>query len=448
MPLSSRSPSPPSSPSAEGLDSLTQPTATKVTNRQYPRSFTLPSPVESLYRVPGPNSPASSDSDDEQEPPDLVVQADPKENTQSDDDDDKEDEFHAYFMRSQEHRQKIFLQDESERNHQFHESEVARGKEWKRTYIFDEKMKQWSTKSQIEQIRGREEERAKRESQRVVAFRKAELQRWIAFEESMAKIMEQAYHEEYLEEIHYKGQEEMLLALYEHQAIELNQRTEDQIVWFKFMRGRYPPPDWRFEPLYVLQEASPITEIPDSVEHNMNKQQGRFAISKRMQEIFDRSQERRAEAFRNGAKGRNYTFTIKEAKREAKFEKAQQKRKETFDEAELLRESRFEEAQQQRESEFEANERKREDDFNKNEVERNDQARKARESRAQQFQPIMLKLQQQCMDDEKDRMKDLELLGEELITSRERGLPLSHDKFPRRHLHRWLWPPVKRDFSI
>ncbi|KAG6870213.1 hypothetical protein C0992_000689, partial [Termitomyces sp. T32_za158] len=151
----------------------------------------------------------------------------------------------------------------------------------------------------------------------------------------------------------------------------------------------------------------------------------------------------RAEAFQDGAKERNYTFTINEAKRWAEFVKVQQKRKERFDKAEDSRETEFEKAQRQRESEFQNNERKREDDFLKSEVERNDRAREEREERAQNFQWIMSKLQQRCIDNGEGRLKELELLAEELMTSREQGSTLNLRKLPRRSLDRSLWSVVR-----
>ncbi|KAG6863358.1 hypothetical protein C0993_011860, partial [Termitomyces sp. T159_Od127] len=181
--------------------------------------------------------------------------------------------------------------------------------------------------------------------------------------------------------------------------------------------------------------ALPTPKTMDNVRVECNK----------MQEMFDQSQELRAKTFEKGARERNFTFTINEAKRETKFVEVQQKRKEIFDEAEDSRESEFEEAQQRRESEFWANERKREDEFDKNEMERNDRARKAQENRGRQFQAIMSELLQECRDEEEGRLKELELLGEELITSREKGLPLNHEKFTRRVLGRGEWPLVKRD---
>ncbi|KAG6883708.1 hypothetical protein C0992_008040, partial [Termitomyces sp. T32_za158] len=293
-------------------------------------------------------------------------------------------------------------------------------------------MTQWSTKPQIEQFRGREEERFRRDIQRSLAFQTAEYQRWTALELSMTTIIYQSDAEEDLEEIYFKRQEDMLLALYKHQAIQLNQRTEDRLDYLgstledlspilsssesqaQTARAIFKGP--------FIQKALPVPKVADSDQRNMHKRQGHFFDLKRMQEMFECSQELRAEAFQKGGKERNYTFTINEAKREAEFVKVQQKRKELFDEAEGSRESEFDKAQRQRESEFQTNERKREDDFHRDEMERNDQAREERDGRAQLFQSTMLKLQQRCIDNEGGRLKELERLEEELMASREQGL--------------------------
>ncbi|KAG6881281.1 hypothetical protein C0993_002113, partial [Termitomyces sp. T159_Od127] len=167
----------------------------------------------------------------------------------------EEDESHPSFMRSQEQRQETFLQGESERDRQFHASEAGRDTgEFRRSTIFDEEMNQWSKKSQTEQIRGREEERFRREIRRSIAFRNAESFRWTALKLSVSYSMDQMYGEEDLEDIHFRH-EETLLALYERQAIQLDQRTEDQIVWFKFMRDRNTPFDWLAEEDEVLERG-------------------------------------------------------------------------------------------------------------------------------------------------------------------------------------------------
>ncbi|KAG6895948.1 hypothetical protein C0992_011377 [Termitomyces sp. T32_za158] len=396
--------------------------------------------MKSLFRTSSSPNPESLDSLTQPTSPDSNDQQDQERSTQSDG--VEEEKIEECFMRSQEWRQATFLQDESKRDHQFCALEVARNAgESKCSTTFDETMRQWSTKSRIEQIYGREKERFRSEILRSTAFWKAESHHILVFEMSMMDIMDQAYAEEDLEEIYFQRQENMLLALYERQAIELNHRTEDQVVWLKFMRDRNPPFDIRkmMAPGAALrgpfiQKALPIPKATHNVERDMHKRQAYLVVLKRMHDMFERSQEVRAESFQKGAKERHYTFTINEAKREAEFVKVQQKRKELFDKAEDLRESEFEKAQKQREFDFQANERKREEDFDKNEAGRNDRAsqRKARETREQQFQSMMSKLQQECIYHEEGRLEELELLGKELIRSREQGLPLSREKFPRR----------------
>ncbi|KAG6878866.1 hypothetical protein C0992_007071 [Termitomyces sp. T32_za158] len=448
LPSSSKSPS--SSPHAKD-DSPSQPTSTESNDHQDRRISHSPSPSMSLFPSSTPN-PESLTSSTQPTSPDSNDEPEQEGSTQSDG--VEEDKLELNFMRSQERRQDTFLQDEGKRTHRFNASEAARNaEESKRSTTFGKKMKQWSTKSQTEQIHGREEERFQ-EIRRSTAFREAASHRLFVFEMSMRHIMDQTYAEEDLEEIHFKHREDMLLALYERQAIQLDQQTKDQLVWLGYMRHRKAH-DWRmaieddeerypatgFAPGVILRgplihKALPIPKVTDNVESDMHKRQGRFVVSMKMQEMFECSQELRAQLFQKGAKERNYTFTINEAKREAEFGKIQQNRKELFDEAEDLRESEFERVQEQRELEFQANERKREDDFDKNEAERNDRARKAQETRAQQFQSMMSKLQQLCIYNEEGRLKELELLGEELIMCREQGTSLSCERFPQRLLYR------------
>ncbi|KAG6894562.1 hypothetical protein C0992_005591 [Termitomyces sp. T32_za158] len=403
--------------------------------------------------------PTSAESDQQKQSLHMVEQGNPEGNTKTD---GGKDIFQPYFLSCQEQRQETFLQDENGRDCRFRASEAARDTgELKRSTIFDQKMNQWSRKSQVEQILGREEERFRREIWRSIAFQNAENQHWTAFKISMVAIIRQADAEEDLEEIYFKRQEDMLLLLYKCLAIQLHQRTEDQPEEDQFdYRGpmleavssassssssssseqQAYSPEGSSEGFTVraifkgpfIQKALPVPKVADNEQRNMHKHQGHFIDLKRVQEVFDCSQELRAGAFQRGAKERNYTFTINEARREAEFLKVQQKRKELFDEAEDLRETVFEKAQRQRESEFQTNERKREDDFHKNEVKRNDLAREEREDRVQLFQSIMSKLQQRCIDNEEERLTELELLEEELITFRKRGLSsLSLGKFPR-----------------
>ncbi|KAG6896304.1 hypothetical protein C0992_009170 [Termitomyces sp. T32_za158] len=402
--------------------------------------------------------PTSAESDQQKQSLHLVEQGNPEGNTQTD---GGEDKFQS-FLRCQEQRQETFLQDENGRDCQFWASEAARDTgELKRSTIFDQKMNQWSRKSQVEQILGREEERFRREIWRSIAFQNAEYQHWTAFKILMVAIIRQADAEEDLEEIYFKRQEDMLLLIYKCLAIQLHQRTEDQPEEDQFdyhspmleavsrasssLSGlqayRLPhSPEGSSEGFTVraifkgpfIQKALPVPKAADNDQRNMHIHQGRFIDLKRVKEVFDCSQELRAGAFQRGAKERNDTFTINEARREAEFLKVQQKRKELFDEAEDSRETEFDKAQRQRESEFQTNEQKREDDFHKNEVKRNDIAREEQEDRAQLFQSIMSKLQQRCIDNEEERLKELELLEEELITFRKRGLSsLSLGKFPR-----------------
>ncbi|KAG6880087.1 hypothetical protein C0992_006361 [Termitomyces sp. T32_za158] len=451
LPPSSRSPSFHSRPRAQD-DSPLQSTYTEYDDQQDTRIYQSPSPspspspsmrsllrassspdLESLNSLTEPTSLDSNDQQEEGGSPQL--------------DGVEEDNFEPYFMRSQKRRQDTFLQHESKRTHRFNASEATRNaEESKRSTKFDKKMKQWSKKSQVEQIRGREEERFNREIRRSTAFLEAENRHILAFEMSMMDIMGQAYAEDDLEESHFRHQEDMLLKLYERQAIQLNQRTEDQIVWFKFMRDTDFPFTWRRKPrlsglgLVGAGRTPTIGFAPAAIFEGPIIQKALPTPKAKpcivVLKIFEHSQELRAQTFQKGAKERHYTFTINEAKREAEFVKVQQKRKELFDKAEDLREYEFEKAQNQRRSEFRANERKREKDFDKNEAERNDRARKAQKTRAQDFQSIMSRLQQQFIHDEEERLKELELLGEELIMSREQAMPLSLEKFPRRSLNR------------
>ncbi|KAG6894666.1 hypothetical protein C0993_011046 [Termitomyces sp. T159_Od127] len=234
---------PPSSPlCAESLNSLIQPSTGHIDQQdtlisQSPSPMRSSSQTSSPPLLESPNSLTPSMSikfdDKEEQSPHLIEQGDPEGSTQSDG--VKEDKFDSSFMRSQKKRQNTFLRDERERKHRFLGSEAARGTqrcrgfyasktgELKRSDVFDQQMKQWSLKSQTEHIRGREEERFRREIQRSVAFRNAESQRRSMFNSFMQDFMDQAYAEEDLEEIHFKRQEDMLLVLYEHQAIQLNQ---------------------------------------------------------------------------------------------------------------------------------------------------------------------------------------------------------------------------------
>ncbi|KAG6894371.1 hypothetical protein C0992_006413 [Termitomyces sp. T32_za158] len=454
LPPSPKSSTFPFSHRAENLDSTSQSTSININDQPDLRISQPLSPsmrsLSSVSSSPNPESLTpytqwtSAESNDQQEQSLYLVEQGNREGR-------VEDEFQLYFMRSQEQRQEKFLWDESGRNRRFRASEAARDTgELKRSTIFDHKMTQWSTKSQIEQFRGREEEHSRRDIQRCLAFQTAEHQRWTALELSLTTIIHQADAEEGLEEIYFERQEDMLLALYERQAIQLNQRTEDQFVLFKLRRDSdYFTVVGDGEAARAIfkgpsiQRGLPVPKFADNDQRNMHKRQGHFFDFKRMQEMFECSQQLRAEAFQQGVKERNYTFTINEAKREAEFVNVQQKRKELFDEAEDSRESEFDKAQQQRESEFQTNERKREDDFLKSEVERNDRASEERDKRAQQFQSIMWKLQQRCIYNEEGRLKELELLGEELMMSREQGLSLNLRKFPRRSLDYSLWLEVK-----
>ncbi|KAG6887108.1 hypothetical protein C0992_000672 [Termitomyces sp. T32_za158] len=484
LPPSFKSSTVSSSPRAQNLECTSQPTSI-TSDDQLDMSISQPPSPSMRSRSwvsspPHPESftpctqPTSAESSDQQKQSlYLVEQGNLEGSTQTD---GVEDELQSYFMRSQEQRQETFLQDESGRDCRFRASEAARDTgELKRSTIFDQKMYQWSAKPQIEQIRGREEERFRRDSQRSFVFKTAEDQSWTAFEISMTTIIRQTDAQEDLEEIYFKRQEDMLLALYERQAIQLDQRIEDQIISFKFMqsievqvntvffardifnllkhitRGRLwvvrlvsdddSPEDFMARTIFkgpFIQRALPVPKVADNDQRNMHKWQGHFGNSKRMQDMFESSQGLILEAFQRGAKERNYTYTINEAKRETEFVKAQQKRKERFDKAEDSRESEFDKAQQQRESEFQTNERKREDDFYRVEMRRNGQAREERDDRAQLFQSIMSKLQQRCIDNEEEQLKELELLGEELMTSREQGLSLNLEKLPHRSLDRSL----------
>ncbi|KAG6880084.1 hypothetical protein C0992_006358 [Termitomyces sp. T32_za158] len=383
LPPSSKTSSSPSSPRAKD-NYPSQPTSTESIDQEDTRISQSPSPSrKSLFQASSSPNPESLNSLTQPTSPDSNDQQEQEGSARSDG--VEEEKFKQCFMRSQERRQATFLQDESKRAHRFRASEAARDAgESKRSTTFDETMKQWLTKSRIEQNYGREEERCRSEILRSTAFWKAESHHILVFEMSMMDIMDQAYAEEDLEEIYFQRQENMLLALYERQAIELNHRTEDQVVWLKFMRDRNPPFDIRKMMIgtSTRPESTSNTKATHNVERDMHKRQAYLVVLKRMHEMFERSQEVRAESFQKGAKERHYTFTINEAQREAKFVKVQQKRKELFDKAEDLRESEFEKAQKQREFDFQANERKREEDFNKNEAERNDRAsqRKARDS--------------------------------------------------------------------
>ncbi|KAG6863277.1 hypothetical protein C0993_012209, partial [Termitomyces sp. T159_Od127] len=205
---------PSSSPLRPGsLNNLMQPSTGYTDQQDLPISQS-PSPIRSLSQtfppsLESPNSlkrSMSIESDDQQEQsPHLVEQGDTEGTTQSDG--VEEDKFQSSFMRSQEQRQEAFLRDERDRDRRFRASEAARGTgrwrktrrirtseagESKRGTIFDQQMQQWSMKSQTEHIRGREEERFRREIQRSVAFRNAESQRRSMFESFMQDFMDQA----------------------------------------------------------------------------------------------------------------------------------------------------------------------------------------------------------------------------------------------------------------
>ncbi|KAG6882717.1 hypothetical protein C0993_009441 [Termitomyces sp. T159_Od127] len=460
---SPKSLSSPSSPHTTNGDSSAQPTSTRYNDQQDTQISQFPSSLMKSLSQPSSSSnpeslntsmqPASPESNHQQEKSThLVGQGASEQSIQSDG--VKEDKYYSSFVQLDEK----FYQDEVERYRRFYASEAARDtEESKRSAIFNQRMK-WSTKSQIEHFRGREEERFRREIQRSIAFRNAESQRRSVFEILLKDIMDQAYAEEELEKIHFKHQEDSLLALYKRQAIRLDQRAEDKVMRFKVRTRRMVKPipfsdNGGFGPSAILsgegkliQNALPTPSVPPS-RYNPSSvrvfskiklpiSKVRYSV-KDMQMIFECCQKLRAERVKEW----NYTFTINEAKREANFLKAQQERKEIFNQAEESRESEFEEAQQQRESDFEANERKREEDFDKQEVGRYDQARKAQEERAQQFQSMIVTLQKECAVNKEERLKKLDLLGERLIKSREQ---VQDEQPPRRSFHRLLF---KGDFG-
>ncbi|KAG6898740.1 hypothetical protein C0993_004620 [Termitomyces sp. T159_Od127] len=375
----------------------------------------------------------SPESNDQQSPP-LVEQGSPEGCTQSDG--VEEGKYHSSFMYSQEQRQNRFLQEERERRCQFAELEAQRdGEESYRSRIFDSRMEWLSEHSQIEQFRCQEDEYLTIENRRSIAFQGAEEQRWTIFNILMSYIKDQAQAEAVLDKSRLKHRQDMLLTLYKIQVIKLNQHiTEDQIVRFESMRGKYCPRPFPTKPTAIAQTEVGIVCFMN----DMHARQGFTVLSLGdMQMLFERSQKLRDEVFQKAAKERNNIFTINEAKRKAEFMKVQRKRKETFDHAEELRASGFEEAQQQRELEFQANERKREDNFEKLEARRKNQARRAQESREKKFESTMLELQQKCADDEKRQMEELERFCEELLVSRQQGLT----ETPRQSALDWL--PVR-----
>ncbi|KAG6874605.1 hypothetical protein C0992_007324, partial [Termitomyces sp. T32_za158] len=253
---SSKSSTSPSSSHAENLDSTSQPTSIEYNDQQDVKIFQPPSPsVRSRSWVsssPHPESltpcthPMSAETSDQQkESVHLIEQGNREESTQSD---GVEDKPQSDFMRSQNQQLKTFLQTENERNDRFRELERVRDiGERRRRHEFDRKMSQWSRKPQIEQIRGREEERFRRDNQRSFAFHTAEYHRWTALEMSMTAIICQADVEDELEEIHFERQEDMLLALYKRQAIQLDQQISDQIILFKLRREPQEKPCLRLK---------------------------------------------------------------------------------------------------------------------------------------------------------------------------------------------------------
>ncbi|KAG5735994.1 hypothetical protein E4T56_gene18369 [Termitomyces sp. T112] len=215
-----------------------------------PLRQTLSTVTPSSYHVlaaitSGPHSPlnptiqpTSTESCDQQEKPlhSLTEQGDPKGNT-NESYQVVDDDFYICFTHSQKQRQETFLKDESERERQFQASEAAwENRQSQRSSTFERKKTRWSRKSlrlkesQTRQFHGREEERSRGNVRRSTAFKTSQEQYSQVFDMSLSHIIKQAEAEVDLEEVWFKCQKGMLLALYKSQANQLADANHRQLT--------------------------------------------------------------------------------------------------------------------------------------------------------------------------------------------------------------------------
>ncbi|KAH0578520.1 hypothetical protein H2248_003670 [Termitomyces sp. 'cryptogamus'] len=180
----------------------------------------------------------STESHDQQEESlhSLIEQSNSEEST-NESDQVVDNNHYTSFTHSQNQRQETFLKDESEREHRFHASEATRdNRESQHSDAFKQKLKHWSRKSlqlkrsQARQFHGREEERSRGNDRRSTAFKTAQEQHSQVFDMSLSYITKQAEAEADLEEVWFKCQKGMLLALYKSQANQLADASHRQLT--------------------------------------------------------------------------------------------------------------------------------------------------------------------------------------------------------------------------
>ncbi|KAG6913370.1 hypothetical protein DXG01_007303, partial [Tephrocybe rancida] len=386
-----------------------------------------------------------------------------------------EDVFIKGFLAAQHQRQEVFMQEEEAREHRFQEAEAEReGAEPKRREAFDLKVDGWSKRfqklleSHDERFRGQEDARSEENRPRHAAFETALEQFFQAFETSLSHTIKQAEVEEGCEDLLAERLKRMTSALYRRQANQLSAARDYRRNQFTMAQQRrdselgmrrsafcvtdkeMPTPPIvefiqlercsehrahhglieTFTPLVLfqgprkmyLQAPLPVARFDDTdSELTGLPQELTIANLQRWHDaVFERSETRRAEFFEREMQRRRHIFKTSEAKRVAGFDKAQRARAEAVDEAEDRRDAAFQEAQQRRERSFQAAERTREADFQRGEAERDTQFRSAEEERAQRFQATQLELQNQCFDNDRRRLRELEEWGELLVERRER----------------------------
>ncbi|KAG5351596.1 hypothetical protein C0989_005645 [Termitomyces sp. Mn162] len=206
---------------------------------------TSPVPLRDPFDSPSVRSPfdlsiqlTSTESHDQQEESlhSLIEQSNPEEST-NESDQVVDNNHYISFTHSQNQRQETFLKDESEREHRFHASEATRDyRESQNSGAFKQKIKRWSRKSlqlkwsQGRQFHGREEERSRGNDRRSTAFKTTQEQYSQVFDMSLSHIMKQAGAEADLEEVWFKCQKGMLLALYKNQANQLADANHRQLT--------------------------------------------------------------------------------------------------------------------------------------------------------------------------------------------------------------------------
>ncbi|KAG6894829.1 hypothetical protein C0993_010651 [Termitomyces sp. T159_Od127] len=242
-------------PAVEGLDFLTQPMSPESSDQQYTRiSQTLysssrnlqtssSSHPESLHSLIQPGSTESDEKEDQLSH--YIEQGNSKGSTHTDL--VEMDTVESSLMRFEEQRQERFLQSESERGRRFRSSEAARdAMEIKRSIVFNKRMRRWS---KPESFHGREEERFGRKFRRSSAFQSFKGECFWVFSMSLSHFKEQAKAEADLEEVWFHHQKDVILALCNSQAIQLDRHiTADQVVWFEYMRGNLTQQRYLFYP--------------------------------------------------------------------------------------------------------------------------------------------------------------------------------------------------------